>query len=153
MKQCYFWDILYIFQYDSTILRPPNMDPKKREELLSEMRDLIDTFLVETLEEQARGIIMGEVVAVSRQQATYSDILNMLTTGTVRILTSFFKFPFWNLANFNNFTWKITFYSSGLSPTWFCISQLWTTWHGQFSGQHQINFQVVDRICYKKRSI
>ena len=48
-----------VFQFDSTILRPPNMDPKKREELLSEMRDLIDTFLVETLEEQARGIICG----------------------------------------------------------------------------------------------
>ena len=28
------------------------MDPKKREELLTEMRDLIDTLLVETLEEQ-----------------------------------------------------------------------------------------------------
>ena len=60
-----------VFQFDSTILRPPNMYPKKREELLSEMRDLIDTFLVETLEEQARGIIRGKVVAVSRQQATY----------------------------------------------------------------------------------
>ena len=28
------------------------MDPKKREDLLTEMRDLIDTFLVEILEEQ-----------------------------------------------------------------------------------------------------
>ena len=38
-------------QYDTKLLRPPNMEPKKREELMSEMRDLMDTFLVDTLEE------------------------------------------------------------------------------------------------------
>ena len=40
------------FQYDPKILRAPNLDPKKREDLLSEMRDLIDNILMEILEEQ-----------------------------------------------------------------------------------------------------
>ena len=40
------------FQYDPKILRVPNLDPKKREDLLSEMRDLIDNILMEILEEQ-----------------------------------------------------------------------------------------------------
>ena len=44
--------LCFFIQYNSTLLRPPNMDPKKREDLLTEMRDLIDTFLVEILEEQ-----------------------------------------------------------------------------------------------------
>ena len=43
---------MFCFKYDPKILRAPNLDPKKREDLLSEMRDLIDNFLVEILEEQ-----------------------------------------------------------------------------------------------------
>ena len=43
---------MFYFKYDPKILRAPNLDPKKREDLLSEMRDLIDNFLVEILEEQ-----------------------------------------------------------------------------------------------------
>ena len=44
------WLDLY-FQFDSRLLRPPNMDPKKREDLLGEMRDLVDTLLIESLED------------------------------------------------------------------------------------------------------
>ena len=41
----------FYFQFDSRLLRPPNMDPKKREELLGDMRDLVDTLLIESLED------------------------------------------------------------------------------------------------------
>ena len=40
-----------MFQYAPELLRPPNIEPGKREELLAEMRNLLDDLLAECLQE------------------------------------------------------------------------------------------------------
>ena len=40
-----------LHQYDPKLLRPPNIEPGKREDLLAEMRALLDDLLIEILQE------------------------------------------------------------------------------------------------------
>ena len=71
---------MFYFKYDPKILRAPNLDPKKREDLLSEMRDLIDNFLVEILEEQGYPKDFSEFTGKPEMESFLDNIRSIFRT-------------------------------------------------------------------------